>query len=71
MLSQEVCNIMAKASSSIKDIMRPPSPVTLRNIDPSVYEPWQMNERERFLATKCIKLVQGRIPSKVWFIYKL
>lgn len=46
--------------------MRPPSPVALRNIDPSVYEPWQMNERERFLATKCIKLIQGRIPSKVY-----
>jgi len=60
-----VCNIIAKASSSTKDIMRPPSPVVLRNIDPSVYEPWQMNERERFLATKCIKLIQGRIPSKV------
>ncbi|XP_060866791.1 kinesin-like protein unc-104 isoform X10 [Metopolophium dirhodum] len=61
---KEVCNIIAKASSSTKDIMRPPSPVVLRNIDPSVYEPWQMNERERFLATKCIKLIQGRIPSK-------
>ncbi|XP_050054647.1 kinesin-like protein unc-104 isoform X2 [Aphis gossypii] len=61
---KEVCNIIAKASSSTKDIMRPPSPVALRNIDPSVYEPWQMNERERFLATKCIKLIQGRIPSK-------
>ncbi|KAL4121473.1 hypothetical protein QTP88_013982 [Uroleucon formosanum] len=61
---KEVCNIIAKASSSTKDIMRPPSPVVLRNIDPSVYEPWQMTERERFLATKCIKLIQGRIPSK-------
>ncbi|XP_050522647.1 kinesin-like protein unc-104 isoform X9 [Daktulosphaira vitifoliae] len=61
---KEVCNIMAKASSSIKDIMRPPSPVAIRNIDPSVYEPWEMTERERYLATKCIKLIQGRIPSK-------
>lgn len=48
--------------------MRPPSPVALRNIDPSVYEPWQMNERERYLTTKCIKLIQGRIPSKVNFV---
>lgn len=60
---------MAKASSSAKDIMRPPSPVVLRNVDPSVYEPWQMNERERYLATKCIKLIQGRIPSKVYFVF--
>lgn len=29
-----------------------------------VYEPWEMTERERELATKCIKLIQGRIPSK-------
>ncbi|VVC24967.1 Hypothetical protein CINCED_3A008357 [Cinara cedri] len=61
---KEVCNIIAKASSSTKDIMRPPSPVVIRNVDPSVYEPWQMNERERYLASKCIKLIQGRIPSK-------
>lgn len=48
--------------------MRPPSPVAMRNVDPSVYEPWQMNERERYLATKCIKLIQGRIPSKVIYL---
>lgn len=63
-----MCNIIAKASSFTKDIMRPPSPVVLRNIDPSMYEPWQMNERERYLAIKCIKLIQGRIPTKVYFV---
>jgi len=61
---------MAKASSSTKDIMRPPSPVMLRNVDPRVYEPWQMNERERYLTTKCIKLIQGRIPSKVHSVFQ-
>lgn len=66
-----MCNIIAKASSSTKDIMRPPSPVALRHVDPSVYEPWLMNDRERHLATKCIKLIQGRIPSKVIVVLKM
>lgn len=41
------------------------SPVKLkRSTSKDVYEPWEMTERERELATKCIKLIQGRIPSK-------
>lgn len=41
------------------------SPVKLkRSSSKDVYEPWEMTERERELATKCIKLIQGRIPSK-------
>lgn len=27
--------------------------------DPSVYEPWEMTEREKYLTTKCIRLIQG------------
>ena len=37
-------------------------------VDPKVYEPWEMTERERELTTKCVKLIQGRIPTKVSFI---
>ena len=42
------------------------SPVKLNksNSSKDVYEPWEMTERERELATKYIKLIQGRIPSK-------
>jgi kinesin family member 1 len=29
--------------------------------DPSVYEPWEMTDRERHLTTKCVKLIQGTI----------
>lgn len=36
-------------------------------VDPKVYEPWEMNDRERELTTKCIKLIEGRIPNKVVF----
>lgn len=45
---QHASPVKLKKSSSIKD----------------VYEPWEMNERERDIATKYIKLIQGRIPSK-------
>lgn len=39
-------------------------------VDPKVYEPWEMTERERELATKCIRLIQGRISTKVSLILK-
>lgn len=40
------------------------SPVKLkRSTSKDVYEPWEMTDRERELATKYIKLIQGRIPS--------
>lgn len=41
------------------------NPVKLkRSTSKDVYEPWEMTERERELATKYIKLIQGRIPNK-------
>lgn len=41
------------------------SPVKLkRSTSKEVYEPWEMTEKERELATKYIKLIQGRIPNK-------
>lgn len=27
--------------------------------DPALYEPWEMTERERYLTTKCLRLIQG------------
>lgn len=41
------------------------SPVHLKKtVSKDVYEPWEMSEREREIATKYVKLIQGRIPSK-------
>ncbi|XP_075980841.1 kinesin family member unc-104 isoform X9 [Anticarsia gemmatalis] len=47
---KEVCNMAAKAAAEC-------------GRDESVYEPWDMSPRERDLATKYIKLIQGRIGS--------
>ncbi|XP_032673633.1 kinesin-like protein unc-104 isoform X9 [Odontomachus brunneus] len=57
---KDVCNMVAKATNEPHA-----SPVKLkRSNSKDIYEPWEMTERERELATKCIKLIQGRIPSK-------
>ncbi|XP_026675523.1 kinesin-like protein unc-104 isoform X14 [Ceratina calcarata] len=57
---KEVCNMMAKATNEPHA-----SPVKLkRSTSKDVYEPWEMTDREKELATKYIKLIQGRIPSK-------
>lgn len=57
---QDVCNMVAKATNEPHA-----SPVKLKHSSgKDVYEPWEMTERERELATKYIKLIQGRIPSK-------
>jgi len=59
-LSQDVCNMVAKATNEPHA-----SPVKLKHsTSKDVYEPWEMTERERELAIKYIKLIQGRIPSK-------
>ncbi|XP_022255004.1 kinesin-like protein unc-104 isoform X4 [Limulus polyphemus] len=69
-LEKEACNLVAKACV---EGSRPPvnQPQTLlspssqgRTIDESVYEPWEMNEREKELTTKCVHLIQSHIPSK-------
>uniref|UniRef100_A0ABD2XEL7 Kinesin-like protein unc-104 n=1 Tax=Trichogramma kaykai TaxID=54128 RepID=A0ABD2XEL7_9HYME len=57
---KEVCNMVAKATNESHA-----SPVHLKKtVSKDVYEPWEMTEREREIATKYIKLIQGRIPSK-------
>ncbi|XP_053983681.1 kinesin-like protein unc-104 isoform X15 [Hylaeus anthracinus] len=57
---KEVCNMMAKATNEPHA-----SPVKLRrSTSKDVYEHCEMTEREKELATKYIKLIQGRIPSK-------
>lgn len=41
------------------------SPVKLKkSTSKDVYEPWEMTEREKEIASKYVKLIQGRIPSK-------
>ncbi|XP_044591201.1 kinesin-like protein unc-104 isoform X9 [Cotesia glomerata] len=57
---KEVCNMVAKATNEPHA-----SPVKLKkSMSKDVYEPWEMTEREKEIATKYIKLIQGRIPSK-------
>ncbi|XP_049875979.1 kinesin-like protein unc-104 isoform X9 [Pectinophora gossypiella] len=50
---KEVCNMAAKAASECAHAAR----------DEAVYEPWDMTPRERELATKYIKLIQGRVGN--------
>ncbi|XP_073978084.1 kinesin family member unc-104 isoform X4 [Rhodnius prolixus] len=57
---KEVCNMVAKATG----VDGRGSPVRLRAVPKDCYEPWEMTDREREIATKCIKLIQGRIPTK-------
>ncbi|KDR21304.1 hypothetical protein L798_04238 [Zootermopsis nevadensis] len=57
---KEVCNMVAKATNEGRA-----SPVVLKSPSKDVYEPWEMTEKESELILKCVKLIQGRIPSKV------
>ncbi|XP_011301560.1 kinesin-like protein unc-104 isoform X3 [Fopius arisanus] len=58
--SLEVCNMVAKATNEPHA-----SPVKLKkSTSKDVYEPWEMTDHEKELATKYVKLIQGRIPSK-------
>ncbi|KAG6463634.1 hypothetical protein O3G_MSEX013986 [Manduca sexta] len=49
---KEVCNMAAKAAAECAHAR-----------DDSVYEPWDMTPREKELATKFVKLMQGRIST--------
>ncbi|RVE45455.1 hypothetical protein evm_009890 [Chilo suppressalis] len=51
---KEVSNMAAKAASECAHAPR----------DESVYEPWEMTAREKALALKYVKLIQGRIGSQ-------
>ncbi|XP_046405614.1 kinesin-like protein unc-104 isoform X7 [Ischnura elegans] len=72
---KEVCNMVAKATNegrasptalvaAAQNVGSVVNPVVAPIKDKDVYEPWEMTERERQLAVKCIKLILGRIPSK-------
>ncbi|XP_026321724.1 kinesin-like protein unc-104 isoform X4 [Hyposmocoma kahamanoa] len=50
---KEVSNMAAKAAAECAHATR----------DESVYEPWEMTPREKEVATKYIKLIQGRIGT--------
>ncbi|KAF7995732.1 hypothetical protein HCN44_006839 [Aphidius gifuensis] len=57
---KEVCNMVAKATNE-----QHASPVKIKkSSSKDVYEPWEMTEREKEIATKYIKLIQGRITKK-------
>lgn len=57
---KEVCNMVAKATGSDGR----GSPVRVRPVSRDSLEPWEMSDKERDIATKIVKLIQGRIPSK-------
>ncbi|XP_011873963.1 PREDICTED: kinesin-like protein unc-104 isoform X7 [Vollenhovia emeryi] len=59
---KDVCNMVAKATNEPHA-----SPVKLNRSTSTkdVYEPWEMTEKERELATKYIKLIQGRIKEPI------
>ena len=70
-MEKDACNLVAKASSegglpSAPLVLSPTSPTTANRliVDESVYEPWDMSERERELATKIVTLINSHIPSK-------
>lgn len=69
LLSQEVCNMVAKATGSDGR----GSPVRVgRPLSRDSLEPWEMTDREREITTKIIKLIQGRIPTKVtWAVFNI
>ncbi|XP_068617995.1 kinesin-like protein unc-104 [Battus philenor] len=56
---KEVCNMAAKAAGECAHAGANAGAPR----DESLYEPWDMSTRERELATKYIKLIQGRIGS--------
>lgn len=70
-MEKDACNLVAKASSegglpTAPLVLSPTSPTTTNRliVDESVYEPWDMNEKEKELSTKCIALINSHIPSK-------
>ncbi|XP_035212059.1 kinesin-like protein unc-104 isoform X4 [Stegodyphus dumicola] len=70
-MEKDACNLVAKASSEGtfppgQLVLSPTSPTTANRliVDESVYAPWEMTERERELASKCIALINSHIPSK-------
>ncbi|XP_043209374.1 kinesin-like protein unc-104 isoform X1 [Amphibalanus amphitrite] len=54
---KDVCNQVAKASSEgrLTSVTAPPA----RTPPEDVYEPWQMTERERYIASKYVGLILG------------
>lgn len=36
----------------------------VNQVDESVYEPWKMSKKERCICSRCIELIQLRLPSK-------
>lgn len=41
----------------------------VNQVDESVYEPWKMSKKERCICSRCVELIQLRIPSKPYLPY--
>ena len=63
---EEINSGMKSSSSRLSLILTSPTnpPTTQFGVSDSVYEPWDMTDRERELCSKCIRLIQNHIPSK-------
>lgn len=76
---QDACNMVAKAgcgggmppvtsifcnSGNADGVLVPHQP------DQSVYEPWDMSDREKYLSTKCIRLIQGTYNANFHGIFQ-
>ncbi|RWS28856.1 kinesin-like protein unc-104 isoform X6, partial [Leptotrombidium deliense] len=54
---------LSRSKFNLAALGSPTSPVS-NLLDESLYQPWEMTERERELCSKCITLMQTHIPSK-------
>ena len=63
---EEISSGMKTSSSRLSLILNSPTnpPTTQFGTNESMYEPWDMTDRERELCLKCIHLIQTHIPSK-------
>lgn len=62
---------MAKTGSLVDGRLSPPLlRLNSQNLKDDVYQPWDMTDHERELALKCVRLIRGKILSKVTAEYK-
>ena len=58
------CNMKSSGSRiNLASMTTPSSPASSPIIDKLVYEPWEMNEKERSLCTKCINIIESHIST--------
>ncbi|RWS15771.1 kinesin-like protein unc-104 [Dinothrombium tinctorium] len=54
---------ISRSRFNLASLTSPTSPVATL-MDESIYQPWEMTDRERELCSKCVQLIQTHIPSK-------